>query len=62
MNCCEFELSEPFNRLNLRSELIEATANLEVYRDIINNFLLSLSVANSADFFITEDEDLQSLK
>nr|MDA3838511.1 putative toxin-antitoxin system toxin component, PIN family [Candidatus Delongbacteria bacterium] len=44
------------------SELIEVTSQVDICRDIKDNFLLSLAKDGKADFLITGDKDLLVLK
>lgn len=43
-------------------ELVEVKSNIKVWRDLKDNFLLSLSIDSQADFLITGDNDLLGLK
>lgn len=56
------EIQELIKSLTIHSELIEVKSNIEMCRDPKGNFLLSLCVDSNANFLITGDDDLLSLK
>jgi len=43
-------------------EFVKVKSNIEICRDLKDNFLLSLSIDSQADFLITGDNDLLELK
>ena len=56
------EIQELIKSLTLHSDLIEVKSKVEMCRDPKDNFLLSLCVDSNANFLITGDDDLLSLK
>jgi putative PIN family toxin of toxin-antitoxin system len=56
------EIQELIKSLTIHSELIEVKSNIEMCRVPKDNFLLSLCFDSNANFLITGDDDLLSLK
>jgi len=53
---------EFINLLDERAKLVEISTEINICRDPKDNFLLSLAVDSSADFLISGDLDLLSIK
>ncbi|MCB1192274.1 MAG: putative toxin-antitoxin system toxin component, PIN family [Leptospiraceae bacterium] len=56
------DLEKVIHLFNVYGELVEVVSTIELCRDTKDNFLLSLAIDSKADFLITGDKDLLTIK